>query len=128
MAEVTLEGIYENGIVKLVRRPRGVKRARVRVTFLSDVGTELEQATESVQPLSASYPSALREEYKALIHKKMRRIITPSEAVRLDIVREQINRIDAISPVAEAWEHRANKTDQEIEALRRELESLPDAQ
>ena len=43
MAVVTVDGIYENGRVKLAKRPKGVERARVRVTFLSDVEGEAEQ-------------------------------------------------------------------------------------
>lgn len=34
---MTVEGIYENGQVTLLETPAGVEKARVRVTFLSDL-------------------------------------------------------------------------------------------
>ena len=35
MALLTLEGVYEDGIIELSEKPAGVKKARVVVTFLS---------------------------------------------------------------------------------------------
>src|SRR5258708_7536504 len=99
MAEMTVEGIYENGRIHLAGKPKGVKRARVTVTFFpeADAGLPVERgiaeqgATPTQQAVEPGYPLALREEYKTLIHKKLRRTLTSPESVRLDAIREQIN-------------------------------------
>jgi hypothetical protein len=36
MSQLVVDGLYENGVIVLGGRPRGVKRARVRVRFLPD--------------------------------------------------------------------------------------------
>ena len=36
MALITVEGVYDNGTVRLAERPRGVSRAKVMVTFLAE--------------------------------------------------------------------------------------------
>ena len=73
------------------------------------------------------YPKALQDEYKALIQKKLRRLMTTEDEERLEAIRAEINLRDRQSPSWAAWEQRAAKIDGEIADLRRELETLPDA-
>lgn len=144
MALVTVEGVYENGKVKLAERPVGVDHARVMVTFFPetvlDAGQEnpasplrhssLSGKRESVAAspvMQKRYSPILREEYKTLILKKMHRTLTATEAARLASVREQINQADRQSESWSAWEHRAEAVEQELADLRQELEALPDA-
>ena len=139
MALVTLEGIYENGRVKLVVKPQGVKRAKVTVTFFSnteaeEVQTDRPNSAQTAQNESATvsgrearYPRPLREEYKVLIQKKLHRILTAEEAVRLEAVRKEINQRDRQSASWAAWESRAQEVEQKLASLRQELEALPDA-
>ncbi|HEY3283644.1 MAG TPA: hypothetical protein VGN26_15370 [Armatimonadota bacterium] len=39
MHELTIEGVFENGVVRLCQTPPGIQRARVLVTFLDLDGT-----------------------------------------------------------------------------------------
>src|SRR5690349_679485 len=110
MASITVDGIYENGRVKLVKKPAGVKRARVTVTFLSEDCVEM-QASERPQPSlrdlaepqkqasdSDGRESAeIRMEYGTLIRKKLAGNLTPEETARLTDVRDAINRLDRSS-------------------------------
>jgi hypothetical protein len=73
------------------------------------------------------YPKALQDEYEALIRKKLHRIMTPEEELRLETVRAEINRRDRQSDSWSACEQRATEIDSEITDMRRELEALPDA-
>ena len=138
MAVVTLEGIYENGRVKLIGKPQGVKKANVTVIFSP---TELEE-TQNNPPhpnprvrtknltaprLATRYPHALQEEYKALIQKKLHRTLTEEEAACLETVRAEINLRDRQSEAWTAWESRAQEIEAKLIALQQELESYPDA-
>ena len=136
MTLITIEGIYENGKVELAELPEGVEWAKVRVTFLAET-RDVEENAQHVATLSTAgeglpvvegrYPSSLREEYAALIHKTLHRTITPAEANRLEAVRAEINRIDSQSESWQAWEQRAAAMDAELAALKRQLEALPEA-
>jgi hypothetical protein len=137
MALITIEGVYENGKVELAESPEGVERANVMVTFLPDVNagrikSVRKDRNSPVQGEAAlmegeRYPKALQDEYEALIRKKLHRIMTPEEEVRLENVRTEINRRDRQSHSWSVWEQRAAEIDGDIADLRRELEALPDA-
>jgi hypothetical protein len=134
---IIIEGMYENGKVELAENPQGVELAQVRVIFLTQAQTEqtkpvrtrgAAKVRSATAPLAANrYPQTLREEYETLIHKKLRRAMTPEEAVRLEAVRVEINRLDRQSGSWSAWERRAAGVEREVAALRQELEALPDA-
>jgi hypothetical protein len=137
MDMMTIEGVYRNGRVELAEYPEGVEQAKVVVTFLAEAETG---RTKSLRKGSASqvrsetaliagdrYPEALRDEYEALIHKKLLRAMTEDEAARLEAVRAEINHLDRQSESWPAWERRADGVDLEIADLRQELEALPDA-
>jgi hypothetical protein len=49
MAQLTIEGIYENGRVELEEKPRGVERARVVVTFLTPVSIPNDDRREDLR-------------------------------------------------------------------------------
>jgi hypothetical protein len=137
MALITIEGVYENGKVELTETPAGVERAKVVVTFLPDViagrtksvRTERSSQIQSENAPQAGehYPTALQDEYEALIRKKLHRTMTAEEEVRLETVRAEINRRDRQSTSWSAWEQRAAEIDGELADMRRELEALPDA-
>jgi hypothetical protein len=137
MTLITIEGIYENGRVELAENPEGIERAKVMVTFLPEARENRTKpgrktATSQVRSRTAAvagdrYPRALRDEYEALIHKKLHRTMTAEEAARLEAVRAEINQRDRQSESWSAWEQHAAEVDREISDLRRELEALPDA-
>lgn len=137
MARMTVEGIYENGKVVLAARPEGIERAKVRVTFLIDArasrarqgGKGKEPDVQRAVPPEAQdrYSPILREEYKALIQKKLRRLLTEGDAARLKEVRAEINRLDGQTESWPARETRAREVEQELDNIRRELEAMPDA-
>jgi hypothetical protein len=140
MAQTTMDGIYENGRVRLVGKPVGVKRAKLIVTFLAEAEAEETQeepqnhappvpveTTRSAAETDEGYPLPLREEYKVLIHKKLHRMLTQEEAARLEAVRDDINRIDRQAESWANWDSRAQTVEQQLTSIRRELESLPDS-
>jgi hypothetical protein len=140
MALVTIEGAYENGTVRLAETPVGIERARVMVTFLpeSPVISEQKQKKDRkerkttvrdvvVPVMPDPYPQALRDEYKALIQQKLRRLLTEEGAARLDAVRDEINRLDRQTETWSAAENGYHAVEQELAQVRRELEALPDA-
>ena len=49
MAQLTIEGIYENGRVELGEQPLGVKRSRVMVTFLTQEPVSNEDHREDLR-------------------------------------------------------------------------------
>ena len=98
MVQITIEGIYENGRVKLAEKPGGVKRAKVIVTFFPEVEAgEEQEGQQASAPIASNetapvlpgteppYTPALREEYKSLIQKKLHRTLTAQEATRLGL-------------------------------------------
>ena len=52
MAKLTIKGIYEDGKIELEEMPTGVKRARVRVTFLPESAAD-DKAERSAARLRA---------------------------------------------------------------------------
>lgn len=50
MDALVLEGVYENGRIELRERPLGVRRARVRVTFLPESEATEEEARAGREP------------------------------------------------------------------------------
>ena len=137
MALITIEGVYENGRVELTENPEGVERAKVMVTFLTEgivsrtkpvrKGRAAQGWSETAPSAGDRYPQALRDEYEALLHKKLHRTMTAEETARLEVVRAEINWLDRQSESWSAWEQRAVEVDREIADLRRELQALPDA-
>src|SRR5882724_11117380 len=117
MALITIEGVYENGRVELAQHPEGANRAKVMVTFLTETSAGrtkpvrkggVSQGQDKSTPVAGErYPQTLRDEYKALIHKKLHRSMTAEEAVRLETVRAEINRMDRQSESWTAQEQRA---------------------
>jgi len=137
MALTTIEGVYENGKVKLAERPEGIERAKVMVTFLPEATisptrqerkSKAKDVSDTTLPAANDrYPQTLREEYKALIQQKLRRSLTAEGAARLETVRNEINQLDRQAETWSAWENRAREMEQELADVRRELEALPDA-
>lgn len=140
MKPIVIEGMYENGKLELAGQPRGVKRAKVIVTFFPEVEESEAQDTKQEPDLMTTnetapaspgtvspYPPSLREEYKALIQKKLHRSLTAQEAVRLEAVREEMNQRDRQAASWTAWESRSQAVEQQLVSLRQTLEALPDA-
>lgn len=98
---------------------------RVEITVLSIPDPPVREKSEPVAENRT--PQMLREEYKALIHKKLHRTLSEKDAARLEAVRAEINQLDLQSESWMHWEQRASEVDREIADLRRELEALPDA-
>lgn len=109
MVLITIEGVYENGRVLLEKRHEGVQRANVVVTFLSEGDAdrmEVSRTEESTPEWNSDpstsegrYPNNVREEYRALLHKKLHRSMTADEEARLEAVRTEINQAMAKSSI-----------------------------
>ena len=138
MTLITVEGVYQNGKVELLELPQGVARAKVMVTFLAETNVRPKKPVrkagasggqEKGTPVKGErrYPQALRDEYAALIHKKLQRTLTMEETSRLEAVRAEINRRDLQSESWSMQERDAAEIDGEIADLQKELEALPDA-
>jgi hypothetical protein len=137
MALFTIDGIYENGKVELTEIPAGVQRANVRATFLPDAPKKRAKPRRKtnaadIQAVEATttegrYPQSLRDEYQALIYKKLHRTMAAEDTVRLGAVRAEINQCDRQSDNWAALEQKADEVDREIAELRQKLQALPDA-
>ena len=79
---------------------------------------------ETSEP-SGRYPAALEAEYNALLHKKFARTLTEEEALRLQVVRDEMSAIDRDYP--DIGTLQAQKLSEELAQIRTELDALPDA-
>src|SRR5579871_1817422 len=73
--------------------------------------------------LTGRYPAILEAEYNALIQKKLARMLTSEEALRLEAVRDEISAIDRNHPDIRAIQ--AQTLSAELAQIRAELEALP---
>jgi hypothetical protein len=73
------------------------------------------------------YPDALNTEYNTLIQAEWQRGLTAEEEARLAEIRAEINTIDAASGADETWKRGIQQIHEQLAAIRREIEALPDA-
>ncbi len=70
---------------------------------------------------SPAYPQETLQEYRTLTAKKRRGELTPEEADALEIVKAQINAIDAMRPYPDTWEQQSERLRQEMADIREQI-------
>lgn len=135
----------QKNMATTVHRKRGPvpKPGRVRVTLyldstLADWGKRqkgglsdlvrnlLVEAQRRDSPTQDRYPADLRIAYQRLINRKLESGLSAAEEEALAAIRQRINAIDRASPEWQIAEQAASAIDQELQALRAEIEALPE--
>jgi hypothetical protein len=77
-------------------------------------------------PSQDRYPTDLRSAYQRLINRRLESDLSPAEEEELATLRQRINAIDRTSPEWKIAERAASAIDHELQALRQEIETLPE--
>jgi hypothetical protein len=102
------------------------KRIEITAPELPESGT-VELHIFLPETPQSRYPEALNIEYNTLIQTEWQRLLTAEEEARLAEIRAEINAIDAASGEDETWKQGIKQIHEQLAAIRREVEALPNA-
>ena len=91
-------------------------------------GPTTKQSSSSQSAKFTKYPAGLIEAYQDLALKRLDECLSADEQARLQSLMNQIDEIDRQDPTFEAMQQHFDKIQAKLDNLRRQIESLPDAE